>query len=572
VIIRKRYQILFLIFVCLGLYYPTIFNTTLSIDDVDMVQRMSNGFFSWQDLFAPRASFYYRPLLILTFWIDKWLWAFDPTFSLLENVLLHAANTVLVFLITERFLNSEGRYRYLGFCSALIFAVHPIATESINWMSGRTDLLATFFVLLAVLLLHKALQKGSYPYLLGSILFYLCGIMSKEVVIFFFPAGGYLIYLWLRTYPRQGFTVLWKPLGLYAAPILGGSGSYILYRLIRQGSATHGFAYLLDRIPYDWFDMIRVSFKVFGFYIKKLFVPVPLNFAIIKVSDNYAFLGVLAFFLTVWMLYRRSPRWLFLLIAFYLIAPAIIIALTNIAWTPLAERYIYLPSAFFAVGLVAAIQPAFNHRRVMQALVLLMVLWVVPASIVTAQRSLLWQDKEAFYADTLKKSPDFSRLRNEYGVALLEDHSSNKALEQFRQGQSSRGTSYALVNEARLFLIRGEPEKARDVLLDRYSDKKKMGLQALKMLTQIDVRRLKGVDDVEKKKEIISELFDTHGLIYQKTKDPFFLYRSGQLALSLGDRKKAVELFSRAYRRAAASAYYKAAAGKLADKLAKELE
>jgi len=571
VILSRRYQILFLIFICLGLYYPAIFNTTLSIDDADMVLRMNNGSFDWYNLFSPRSSFYYRPLLILTFWVDKWLWAFDPTFSLLENTLLHATNSILVFFLIENFFNSDRKYNYLSFFCALIFAVHPIATESINWMSGRTDLLATFFVLLSVLLLQKALACGSWGYLIVSICIYFCGIMSKEVVVFFFPASLYLIYLYGSKKVDRGFRKLWQPLLLYTAPIIVGAGGYVVYRLIRQGGSAKGFSYLMDRISYDWFDIFRVSFKVFGFYVKKLFIPVPLNFAIVKISDGYVILGVMVLVFVFWMLYSKSLRWVFTLIAFYMITPAIIIALTNVAWTPVAERYIYLSSAFFSIGIAGFALNYMENRKILKIGVSIVLLWIVPASVVTAQRSLMWQDKEALYADTLKKSPGFDRLRNDYGLALYKGHSERDALVQFKQGQSSRGTYYAVVNEARLYLINGDLEEGRDVLLTRYPDKQKMGTQALKMLAYIDVKRLNDVEDKERK-EIITELFTIHGLLYRKSKDPFFLYRSGQLALSLGYKKRAQSLFSKAYEYADDSAHYKIAAGKLAGKLLKELE
>jgi len=591
VILSRRYQVLFLVFICLGLYYPAIFNTTLSIDDADMVVRMNNGTFDWYRLFSPHSNFTYRPLLILTFWIDKWLWAFDPTFSLLENILLHTANAILVYSLVESFFNADQKHKYLSFFCALIFSTHPIATESINWMSGRTDLLATFFVLLSVFLLKKALDDGSWWYLLGSIGIYLCGIMSKEIVVFFFPAGLYLIYLHDFKGTTSGFKKLWLPLIFYASPVIGGIGGYVIYRLIRQGISAKGFSYLLDRIHYDLFDIFRVSLKVFGFYVihydlfdifrvslkvfgfyvKKMFIPVPLNFAIVNVSDGYVVLGVLALALVIWMLYRKSLRWAFPLIAFYMITPAIIIALTNVAWTPIAERYIYLSSAFLSVGIAGFALRYMENSTLRYIGVSIVLLWVIPASVVTAQRSLMWQDKEALYADTLNKSPGFDRLRNDYGLALYKRHSEHDALMQFKQGQSSRGTYYAVVNEARLYLINGDLEKGRDVLLTRYPDKQKMGIRALKMLAQIDVKRLTGVEDIEEK-DIITELFTIHQLLYRKSKDPFFLYRSGQLALSLDDKKRAQELFAEAYKHARSSSHYKVAAGKLAEKLLKELE
>lgn len=569
-IVGRRYQILLLVLICVGIYYPTVFNTSLAIDDVDMVQRMVNGTFSWHGLFAPRSSFYYRPLLILSFWIDMWLWDFQQTFSLVENSLLHAANTILIFQIAERYLPSQKRLSCLCFCAALIFGVHPLATESVNWMSGRTDLLATFFVLFSVLVLHRALSRGSYGFLLLSLILYMFGIMSKEVTIFFLPVVFYLIFLRSKLGINFQFVSPTIPMVIYSLPVMGGIFSYTVFRLAKHGATGQNLSHMLQRMPYEGFDLVRVIFKVFGFYVKKLFLPLPLNFAIIDVSDMYTLLGCLVFMLTLLMLYQCSLRWAFLSIAFFLITPGIIIALTHVAWTPLAERYVYLPAAFLALGLVSAVQPVLDARRIRTGVVALLLLWVVPSAVASAQRSVLWQDKEALYADTLKKSPKFSRLRNDYGVALLENSRSDVALEQFREGQTKNGTYLALVNEARMLLIQGKPDEARMVLLRRYPEKEKLGVQGLKMLTHIDVKRLQQTDAPQLKTAIVKELFETHELIYQKTRDPFYLYRSGQLALSLGEIGQAQKFFYEAYLRAPSSAHYKSAAQKILESLQKE--
>jgi len=325
-------------------------------------------------------------------------------------------------------------------------------------------------------------------------------------------------------------------------------------------------------MPYDGFDLLRVTCKVFGFYTKKLFYPLPLNFAIIDVSDLYAFLGGACFLLLFWMLRRHSLRWAFLCIVCFMIAPGVLIALAHVAWTPLAERYVYLPSAFFSLGVVAALHPVLTTRRIVTACVSLVLLWLIPSALASANRSALWQDKEAFYADTLKKSPGFARLRNEYGVALLEGKQSDEALAQFRQGQNSKGTYFPLINEARTLLLDGKPDEARDVLLRKYPAKSRMGVRGLKMLTHIEAERLKQTEDPQLRESIIKDLFAAHELIYRKTRDPFHLYRSGQIALKLGAKAQAQELFFRAHRFAPGHAHYKAAAGKLAESLQDELQ
>lgn len=567
-VLNRRFQLMFVFIICLSVYYPVLFNTTLSIDDVDMVNRMANGSFSWSSLFSPSNSFYYRPLLILTFWFDLWAWNFQQTFSLLENACLHALNACLVFCNFESFYGDRKKKNYLPLISAIIVAVHPVTTESINWMSGRTDLLATFFVLAAVLLLHKAIARGSYLLLSSSLLLYIAAIMSKEVVVFFLPALLFLFFVWNRDASLRGFKTPWLPASLLCGPFLIIIVSYLLQRMVKFQGRSHGFTYIFDRIHYEGIHLIRVPFKVFGFYVKKIFLPWPLNFAILNASDYYVVLGVLVFLLVIWMLMRDSKRYAFIAIACLMIIPGILIALTHIAWTPLAERYAYLSSAFMAIGIVAALQPLLTTRRLKILFASLLCLWSIPSAYACVGRSILWQDKSALYADTLKKSPNFARLRNELGVALLNKGSSDKALVQFQEGQTNFGTELALINEARLLLIEEKADQARIKLLGDACNLEKMSVKALKMLATIDRKRME--ENPDEKASILSELLEIHSLIYKKNHDPFELYRSGQIALSFGDKTRAQALFAQAYEKAPDSAHYKEAAGILASKLQNE--
>lgn len=108
---------------------------------------------------------YYRPLIHLSMNLDYSLWHLDPLGFHVTNILLHAINSILVFLaafylIESRITASEtgisGKNRLLQstwtpFLAALFFALHPIHTESVAWISGRSDMIATLFFLLAFL-------------------------------------------------------------------------------------------------------------------------------------------------------------------------------------------------------------------------------------------------------------------------------------------------------------------------------------------------------------------------------------------------------------------------------------
>ena len=92
-------------------------------------------------------SGYYRPLVLVSLWFDSHLagglaWAYHLT-----NIILHAVNTILVLMLLRLIAGN-----FPAALGAMIFAVHPVHSESVAFVSGRTDLWAAFFVLVAALL------------------------------------------------------------------------------------------------------------------------------------------------------------------------------------------------------------------------------------------------------------------------------------------------------------------------------------------------------------------------------------------------------------------------------------
>ncbi|MCA8941815.1 MAG: hypothetical protein KDB80_04580, partial [Planctomycetes bacterium] len=103
--------------------------------------------FFWDvDAFSSIQVRMYRPILLLTFAIDWFLgqgsaWVFKST-----NVLLHATSALLVFSIARKFSIS----RRAAWIAAAMFAAHPLASEAVNMISSRSDVLAACGVLLGV--------------------------------------------------------------------------------------------------------------------------------------------------------------------------------------------------------------------------------------------------------------------------------------------------------------------------------------------------------------------------------------------------------------------------------------
>jgi hypothetical protein len=563
----RFYQLLLIVFMVLGLFYPAIFASGNSVDDYRMLQGLSHGKIDFWGMFLPSAGFYYRPLLMLTFWFDQSFWDGTVSFMHLENLLLHAANAVLVYFLAEKSLRSFAEEVGLApLLAGLLFAVHPITTESVNWISGRTDLLGTFFVLLTSLALLTAGARRSLSWVVLSVALFACAIMSKEIMVFFFPAACLLLW-----HAGGSSRASLRLVATFALPFLVLGAAFFALRLWLVPTSAHGVNDLLAKWHYDFFNTLRVTFKVFGFYVKKLFVPVPLNFTIRQVSDFYTPFGLGAGILSGWLLVRHY-RWFFpFAVAFWMIVPAILVALTSIAWTPLAERYIYLSAAFVAVGIAPLLIRLGCVFGAKVGLLLLVMLLVSSAS-VTALRTLVWQDNRLLFADTLDKNPDFAAAHNELGIALMENGKKKEAEKVLREAiDSGKGKANALlyVNLANVYLRNKEFLRARQCLQESFVDLRDANPEVLKMLARVSETALRHSDLLEfvDREVFLEDMVRTYRAIYARNGDTSQLYRAGQLLLALKRNDQAADVFAEVVEKAPVDSFYYPAAKKLAGKL-----
>ena len=163
------------------------------------IQNLSSipKFFTADEGFHKVIDRYYRPIVSSTYALDYSIWGLDPYGFHLTNVIIHIISCLLLFKIF-RVLFWRYKYRNLiSLLSTLIFAVHPIHTEAVSWVSGRTDSLVTLFFFGSFLFyleftkeqeyhkednsLHR-ITKKNYLYLALSLIFYAAGLLTKEMI------------------------------------------------------------------------------------------------------------------------------------------------------------------------------------------------------------------------------------------------------------------------------------------------------------------------------------------------------------------------------------------------------
>jgi Flp pilus assembly protein TadD len=119
------------------------------------------------------------PLTWLSLMLDTELFAGRPGGYHLTNALLHATNTVLLFLTLACATQSRGKSAVV----AALFGLHPLHVESVAWVAERKDVLSIFFGLLSLLSYVRYATRGGVWRLVASLLFLLCSLLSKQTLV-----------------------------------------------------------------------------------------------------------------------------------------------------------------------------------------------------------------------------------------------------------------------------------------------------------------------------------------------------------------------------------------------------
>jgi hypothetical protein len=126
---------------------------------------------------------YFRPLVVVSFAIDRLFYEWHAAGYHLTNLALHTVATLLAWAIARRVLGTGLR----AWGSAALFAIHPCHVQAVGWISGRTDVLASLFYMAALVLYFESRERPGSRATLGllSVLVFLVALMAKEMAITF---------------------------------------------------------------------------------------------------------------------------------------------------------------------------------------------------------------------------------------------------------------------------------------------------------------------------------------------------------------------------------------------------
>ena len=384
-----------------------------------------------------------RPLLNTSFFATFRLSGLSPWGHRLGNIIGHAANALLVYVWLHMLFAvlRAGAGAWPEWLAAVFFAAHPLSVEAVTYISGRADVLVTFFALLALIALAAAHRNRTRPLLSASwagatLLATMAAVASKETgvvlpVILFVQAS--VLYGGMRAALRAHailFACLAAPWALTA----------LLLTSYPEHAQTAGFAFGRSEYGISPRDYLLTQAGVVVRYFRLVVLPYDqvfdydwpvvrsLRAAVVPglVLLGCAAVGALAGKRS--RLYPFAVLWVFATLA----PTSSVVPIADV----IAERRMYMPMVGIAllVALVISDAAAACQRRRLR------MVWIPAASVVVLlafgglawARNGMWNDPLTLWQDTVRKQPGNPRAHTNLGIRYLQRgnvHDARLALE-----------------------------------------------------------------------------------------------------------------------------------------------
>ena len=188
--LRQLFICLLLAGITLAIYWPTRnfdlyqCDDPLFLTDNPEIQSGLNGHsLVWAMRGVVAAN--WHPVTNLSFVLGHQLWGINPGAEHMVNVVIHALNAALLFLLLHRMT----RLRWRSAVVAALFAWHPLRVESVVWIAERKDVLSVFFFFLTLLAYARYVEKDkaqdskSTVFYVQALVFFALGLMSKAMLV-----------------------------------------------------------------------------------------------------------------------------------------------------------------------------------------------------------------------------------------------------------------------------------------------------------------------------------------------------------------------------------------------------
>ena len=398
-----------------------------------------------------------RPLLMFSYWIN-YQFSQAPLGFHAVNIPIHLLNSFLIFLIARKLALRESPDWILPAFAAAVFLLHPIQTESVSYIAGRSETLSVFFFLAAfAVFLYRRRPEVSWKTSIAVLVLFGAAAATKEHTIVL-PALLLLTdYYWNPGFSFSGIRRNWR---LYVPIAVGAAGGMVFVARVLARAETAGFGMK----EFTWYQYFFTECRAFFVYLRMLVFPAGQNldweYPISRnILDHGAIFGLAAILLLAGAaIYfrRRYPLASYgFLVYLLLMAPTSSFVPIK---DPVAERRLYLPMIGILLVAIAALARIRVDRRKLAAALCGI---VAVLAIATYRRNELWASDIAIWEDAARKSPGKQRVHFQLAHTYYAHGQCRDAIAQYAEAARVEKPDYGvLVDWGLAYDCSDEPDAA----------------------------------------------------------------------------------------------------------------
>lgn len=422
--------IFLILIIVFTVFCPSLKNSFVNWDDVNFVTAnpiiRSLSFANIAKAFSVSILGDYLPVTIISYTLEYQFVKLNPFPYHLTSLILHLLNCLLVFWLI--YIISGGKIP-VALLTAILFGIHPLQVESVEWISERKNVLYAFFFLGSMIsYLYYLRRNKSVKYYCFSLFLFFMSFLSKSMAITL-PLVIFLLDYWFR---RKRDKIIF----LDKIPYFALSLFFVIIAI----TSAYRAGIIRHEDHYSLFNLLSVIFYGVVFYLNKIVLPLKLSCCYPFYGTCNIFVYLYSFFLTAILIYgvilsgKYTKKIIFGSIFFFItILPAL--QLIPNGEVVVADRHVYIS----AIGIFYFISEGFfwlysrktNHFRLLRTLILVILIGLISfLMVLTWRRSGVWKDSLSLWNDVLANYPNtitayinrgqYFFYNNEYDKAIFD--------------------------------------------------------------------------------------------------------------------------------------------------------
>jgi Tfp pilus assembly protein PilF len=371
----------------------------------------------------------WHPLTWMSLMLDQQLLGPGPLGFHLTNLLLHLANTLLLFRLFVRLTGAAAR----SFFVAALFALHPLHVESVAWVSERKDVLSTLFALLALLAYVRYAAAPTHGRFLLTALAFLLSLLAKSMYVTL-PCLLLVLDFWplerWRSAPDR-VARSWRQLVLEKVPLLALSAAISAATVWAQ--SREGAVMPTHVLPFG--TRLANALVVYIQYLRQMLLP--LDLAVFYRYGGPGSLGLgtvlvaaalLAAVTALTVSQRRRRPYLLVGWLWYLGMLVPVIGLVQVGSQARADRYTYFPLVGIFLMLVWVLADFAARRRLEKATACLGGVVLGLCLLLSCAQVFVWNDSVTLWRHALEASEESALAHTSLGMVLDQQGQKEEAL------------------------------------------------------------------------------------------------------------------------------------------------